>query len=149
MVNQIPPYLSQSGPVFHHAADALVASEGGGFLYGAYATNRALHQRHAFDRGKATILPWIERRRVDLIGFTDPHRLFARNPQPLRELDSKNSLPIRAADFAVGIAREIWHRSNLVQLAAAFEYVTYNGRRISEAAAAEHQASLSRFQSRN
>jgi hypothetical protein len=34
MVNQIPPYLSQSGPVFHHAADAIVAGEGGGFLYG-------------------------------------------------------------------------------------------------------------------
>jgi hypothetical protein len=37
----------------------------------------------------------------------------------------------------------------MVQLAAAFEYVTYNGRRISEAAAAEHQDRLSRFQSRN
>ena len=52
MVNQIPPYLSQSGPVFHLAADAVVASEGDGFLYGAYATNRALRQPHAFDRAR-------------------------------------------------------------------------------------------------
>ena len=94
-------------------------------------------------------MPWIERRRVDLIEFTDPHKLFTRNPQPLRELDSKDSLPIRAADFAVAIAREIWHRSTLVRLAAAFEYVTYNGRYLSEAAAAEHQNRLARFQSRN
>jgi hypothetical protein len=149
IVNQIPPYLSQSGPVFHHAADAILASEGGGFLYGAYAMNRALRQPHAFDKGKATILPWIQRRRVDLIEFTDPHKLFSRTAQPLRELDSKDSLPIRAADFAVAIAREIWDRSSLVQLTANFEYVTYNGRRISEAQAAEYQDRLSRFQGRN
>ena len=52
----------------------------------------------------------------------------------LPELDSKESFFLQAADFAAGIAREIWSRNTLAHLVGAFDSVTYNGKRIYEAA---------------
>jgi hypothetical protein len=143
MVNQVPPFLSQSASVFHHAVDALMGNPTLGLLHGGFTTNQALRAAHAFDRGKDGILPWIEQRRAEVMAFTNPYGLFPLVPAPLKEFDSKDAPLIRAADFAVAIAREIWSRNrSLVQVAASFEYVTYNGRRISENDAAMHQDRL-------
>lgn len=60
-------------------------------------------------------------------------------PEPLIEINSAESVPIQAADIAAGIARELWYRNTLVQLVEQFEYVTYNGQRLSEDNAARRQ----------
>ena len=57
-------------------------------------------------------------------------------PEKLIEVDSAKSPPIQAADIAAGIARELWRQNSLVHLVRHFEYVTYNGERISEDKAA-------------
>lgn len=141
-INQVPPFLSQSAPVFHRVADAIVNSIDSDYWSGAFSAHRALCDAHAFDTGKSGIVPWIEGQRSDVATLTNRHGLFAVARRPLQELDSRNSPRIQAADWAVAIARELWYRSSLVQVVSAFEYVTYNGRRISESDATEHQNRL-------
>ena len=63
-------------------------------------------------------------------------------PAPLPELDSRSSFLVQAADFAAGIAREIWSRNSLPHLVDTFDYVTYNGSRISESEAVTIAADL-------
>ena len=59
-------------------------------------------------------------------------------PEPFVEIDSACSPQIQAADIAASIAKELLHQNNLVHLVH-FEYVTYNGQRLSEDRAASYQ----------
>ena len=88
---------------------------------------------------------WIKEQRVGVLTDLDRRRQFYPSyflPEPLQELISAESAPIQAADIAAGIARELWVRNNLVHLVSRFEYVTYNGERLSETKAAAHELNL-------
>jgi hypothetical protein len=74
----------------------------------------------------------------------DRHRMFPAEPAPLSEVDSGESFLVQAADFAAGIAREIWYRNSLPHLVGAFDDVTYNSRRISETEAIAITADLAK-----
>jgi hypothetical protein len=53
------------------------------------------------------------------------------------EVESSESYYVQAADFAAGIASDLFSRERLTGVVLRFEYVTYNGRRISLADAEE------------
>ena len=53
------------------------------------------------------------------------------------ELESKESYYIQAADFAAGIASDIYAREKLIGVVTRFEYVAFNGVRISRTEAEE------------
>ena len=61
-------------------------------------------------------------------------------PEPLIELVSTESVPIQAADIAASVARELWRRNDLPHLVKHFEYVTFNGERLSDGRAEQYEA---------
>ena len=64
-------------------------------------------------------------------------------PEPLQEVVSAESIPIQAADIAASVARELWDRNNLPHLLKHFDYVTYNGERLSESQADSYERVIS------
>jgi len=135
IVNVLSGFLSKSESVFCDALDSM----GDIIERGTRSSSPAWHQiseilstSHAFDKGDSKEVPWIVGERRDVMTRLDRHRIFHVQPGPLVELDSKESFLVQAADFAAGIARETWHRKSLAHLVGAFDYVTYNGKRISE-----------------
>jgi hypothetical protein len=138
MVNVLAGFLSKSESVFCDAVDILdeiieYGTQAPPFV--AFQLSKTLSASHAFDTGDSKEVQWIDSERKDVMCRIDRHGIFSVSPQPLTELDSRECFWIQAADFAAGIAREILHRKDLVQLVAAFDYVTYNGKRLSESKA--------------
>jgi len=54
-------------------------------------------------------------------------------PHRFVEVESKESYYVQAADLAAGIASDIYATRKLIGVVENFEYVTFNGRRISGA----------------
>ena len=115
-------------------------------MAGSYLLNKVLSSAHAFDAGNERIVEGIEEQRSIVLAKTDEGRFFYPHfmPEPLIEIDSAFSPDIQIADIAAGIARRIWHETNLVFLVRHFDYVTYNSKRLSEAKASACQDTLRR-----
>src|SRR2546430_8828681 len=64
---------------------------------------------------RSTLFPYTTLFR-SVVGKTMPP-LYAIRPQPLTTITSNSSLHVQAADIAAGIARELWARFDLVQVA--------------------------------
>jgi hypothetical protein len=145
MLNDVANFSSASASVFSSAIDRFDEARDDNLfaspMAGPYLINNALSRSHAFDEGNCRAVKWIEERRADVLAQTDRQNNFypAFLPEPLQELPSTESIPIQAADIAASIARELWHRNNLPYLLLHFDYVTYNGERLSEGQAASHQ----------
>ena len=138
MVSVLSGFLSKGESVFCDAVDILDeliehGTQASPFV--SFQLSEVLSASHAFDKGDTKEIRWIDAQRKDVMSMIDRHRMFPGQPQPLPELDSKESFWVQAADCAAGIAREILHRKDLVHLVAAFDYVTYNGKRLSESKA--------------
>jgi len=147
VVNVLSGYLSKSESVFCEATDTMDEIIERGVqspLFVACRLSRILLACHAFDKGDRRAVNWIDGERQDVVNWIDRRRLIRALPGPLPELDSKESFLVQAADFAAGIAREIWRRNSLPHLAGAFDYVTYNGKRLSETEAVAIAADLSK-----
>jgi hypothetical protein len=151
ILNDVANSVSASASVFTPAIDKfsdisddpLMAAP----MAGPWFMTSALNQSHAFGEGNSRSIDWIENQRSTVLAQADRAGEFYPEfmPEPLVEIRSAESLPIQAADIAAGIARELWRRSSLVHLVAHFEYVTYNGRRLSEDEAAWCQKILDQY----
>ncbi len=147
-VNSISVFVSKSGSVFFRALDELhAAAEKAAWPVTAWDFRRvysALNQSHAFDDGNQKALDWIDSQRENVVAAIDPYFRFqtGREWKQSLSIDSERSYYIQAADIAAGIVRTIWDQQSLVHVVLAFEYVTYNGMRIGEDAAARITASL-------
>jgi hypothetical protein len=145
ILNDVANFSSASASVFSSAIDRFDEAKDDDLLASPmacqYLINNALGRSHAFDEGNVRAVKWIEERRADVLAQTDRQNLFypAFLPEPLQELPSVESIPIQAADIAASIARELWNRNNLPFLLLHFDYVTYNGERLSEDQAASYQ----------
>jgi hypothetical protein len=149
MLNDIAKFASASASVFSSVIDRfddaredyLFASP----MAGPYLINNALGRSHAFDEGNHREVKWIEERRADVLAQTDRQNYFypAFVPEPLQEVVSAESIPIQAADIAASVARELWDRNNLPHLLKHFDYVTYNGERLSESQADSYERVIS------
>ncbi len=107
---------------------------------------KALHARHAFDRGNEQQLQVLEEARRKIIRELDGlERAYA---LPLSDgftqIDSSESFYIQAADFAAGIASAVYESESLIGVVSRFEYVSYNGRRVSKAEAEEETREIRR-----
>lgn len=152
MVSVLPDFLSKSESVFCEAVDAMDETIERGVqspILVSYQLSKILSAPHAFDKGDTQEVQWIDRQRRDVMTRVDRYRMFPVRPHALLEVDSKESFFVQAADFAAGIAREIWHRNSLPHLVRAFDYVTYNGRRISETEATDIAADVAKRKTGN
>ena len=145
MVKRLSGFLSKSESVFCEAVDSMnaVIENGSQSPFAPFDAFHALCRSHAFDEGDTSKIEWIKRQRNDVMDQINSRGFFHAQPGPLPELDSNEVYPLQAADFAGGIARELWQRTNtLVALFNAFDYVTYNSKRLSEADALKHTAAI-------
>jgi hypothetical protein len=96
---------------------------------------------HAFDDGNKTQIDLLETVRTRMLTglATNQFSRYLRKPSLYERFDSRNCLPIQAADIAAGIAVKIFDTTNFVGLVSHFEYVTLNGQRLSIADAGEAQ----------
>jgi hypothetical protein len=145
LLNDVANFISASASVFtpvidefHDAIDDCFFTSP---MAGPWLINSTLGRSHAFDEGHSHAVKWIEEQRADVLAQIDRNRHFypVCLPQPLVELISTESVPIQAADIAAGLARELWHRNDLPHLVRRFEYVTFNGERLSETGAEQHE----------
>jgi len=145
LLNDVANFISASASVFTPAIDEFRrAQDDYSFsspMAAPWLISSALGHSHAFDEGHSHALRWIEEQRVNVLSQLDRHRHFYPEylPRPLLELISTESVPIQAADIAASIARELWRRNNLPHLVRRFEYVTFNGERLSEARAEQYE----------
>ncbi len=147
VINVLSAFLSKSESVFCEAIDVMDEFVERGTqspMLVALQLSRILSESHAFDNGDTQEVRWIDGERHDVLRRIDRDGMYPVQPAPLLELDSRNSFLVQAADFAAGIAREIWSRNGLPHLVDTFDYVTYNGRRISESGAVTIAADLAR-----
>lgn len=100
---------------------------------------RRLLRSHGFDRGSGPIMAELEGGRRSLIEQYSSRLWYlpAGEINPLFSFDSRESFQTQAADVAAGIARIVFQNDGLMGLVRRFQYVTYNGERVSEADAAE------------
>jgi hypothetical protein len=126
IIGQVADYVSASASVFTPATDELSAGDSPAQRWGA---SNALCDSHAFDEGDRQQLERLEDQRDEDVRKTMPP-FYAIRPQPLTTITSNSSLHVQAADIAAGIARELWSRFDLVQVARHFHYVTYNSVRL-------------------
>lgn len=155
LLNDVANFISASASVFTPVIDEFRDAQDDYFftspMAGPWLINSTLGRSHAFDEGHAHAVEWIEEQRVDVLAQIDRNRYFypAHLPQPLVELISTESVPIQAADIAASLARELWHRNNLPHLVRRFEYVTFNGERLSETRAEQYEDIFHTVQSSN
>jgi hypothetical protein len=145
LLNDVANFISASASVFTPAIDEFRKAQDDCFfaspMAGPWLINSTLGRSHAFDEGHTHAVEWIEEQRINVLAQIDRNSHFypAFLPQPLIELISTESVPIQAADIAASIARELWYRNNLPHLVRRFEYVTFNGERLSEARAEQYE----------
>lgn len=123
-------WVSKSGSVFSDA----VEFSGFGFL-GEYESRQRiaemLNESHAFDEGDDSSVKWIDEQRkhftkgnaFELFGYLKP--LYGK-------VDSKLSPRIQAADIIARIAQRIYDERGLMEVFDRFDYITFNGERITE-----------------
>jgi len=138
ILNDVANFVSASASVFSPAIDEFEKAKDDCFfispMAGPWLIHSTLGRSHAFDEGHTHAVKWIEEQRCNVLAQIDHNRLFypAHMPERLQELVSTESVPIQAADVAATLARELLQRSNLPELVKRFEYVTFNGERLSE-----------------
>lgn len=134
-LNTLSVYSSKSGPVFTDALDEISNNPSyyAGPL-GSFSLTRKLSSGRAYDKGDEKAIDWIRDKREEVIRVADRYGRYSwLTPRaPLETLESNKSILIQAADFAAGIARAMLERFGLVSLVKTFEFVIYNGNRISE-----------------
>lgn len=96
---------------------------------------RALRKSHAFDEGNEKSVGVMEIERKQIAREMSYHD-FWQEMYPLEPLhgkiDSKQSFYMQASDIAVGIARHLYEQGEVLAVTLHFEYVMFNGRRISQ-----------------
>ena len=77
----------------------------------------------------------------ELVAHDDVYGLIIRRPGII-PVESKESFYIQAADIAAGIASHIYASEGLIGVVERFEYVTYNGVRLSRSDAEQEMKKL-------
>lgn len=152
VVRQAVQWSAKSSAVFHAAVDAALSAEDYAadvascrFFVGERPLRRMaqhLTPVHAFDVGNRKQLDLLEQTRLslldDMVKGDRVCRLLLRLQKGFVEVESRESYYVQAADFAAGIASDIYASSEgLRGVVARFEHVTYNGARVSLADAEE------------
>jgi hypothetical protein len=100
---------------------------------------------HAFDDGNQKQLDLLDEKRSAVFRELAAHDHIyglARNRPGMVPVESRESFYVQAADIAAGIASHIYATQGLIGVVEKFEYVTYNGVRVSRSDAEEEMRKL-------
>jgi uncharacterized protein YeeX (DUF496 family) len=155
LVRKVASWAAKSAATFHEALDCFMEfDEGLRYSPNDIIKNRMARRvldQHAFDKGDQKQIELLEGARDNildnLVTYDTVRRIEAQRKRPYLQIDSTDSYLVQAADIAAGIASKIFETENLVAVVSRFEYVTYNGRRVS-IADAEEELRLMRWHSR-
>lgn len=143
VVRNVASWSAKAAAAFHAALDAAEEDdEMTGFDFGRSLRRRMTQEllpRHAFDKGNRPHIDLLEQTRRSIIDeLSANERIYRLGKRPgFVELESKESYYVQAADFAAGIASDIYATHKLIGVVERFEYVTFNGDRVSRADAEE------------
>lgn len=100
---------------------------------------RVISQSYAFDEGDHPSIGWMNLAREISIEALFPYEGQWRNQflKQLHEVKSKKSYFTQIGDIAAKFASTIYEHHGLIEVARKFEFVTFNGERISENVATE------------
>ena len=144
IVRQATSWSAKSSAAFHSALDTCFSDDDATdrfFIGQPYLMRMAekLRPTHAFDIGNRPHIELLESARDALIDEIANHSRICRLIQGkgFVEVDSKGSYYGQAADFAAGIASDLYATEGLTGVVLRFEHVSYNGGRVSLADAEE------------
>lgn len=133
IVRKVSEWSAKSAATFHEALDTYFEAEGFSYFPNDFVRRRMKDRvldTHVFDEGDKKQLELLENARGNILQYLETFRDGVATAKPYSELNSNDSFLVQAADIAAGIASKIVERRNLVAVVSAFEYVTYNGRRV-------------------
>jgi hypothetical protein len=148
VVRNVASWSAKAAAAFHAALDAVHSPEEDDAMAYRFDFGRTLRKRmsqelipsHAFDKGNKRHIDLLEQSRQSIMDelSADDHfyELIGRRPGFV-EVESNESYYVQAADFAAGIASDIYATHKLIGVVERFEYVTFNGERMSRADAEE------------
>jgi hypothetical protein len=157
LIRDTTSWSAKSSAAFHSALDAAafpIADSCGSYRYvdGDVLRGRMASELlpvHAFDAGNQKHLDLLEEKRSEVLHELAAHDrvygLITRRPG-IVSVESKESFYVQAADIAAGIASHIYATDGLVGVVDRFEYVTYNGVRVSRSGAEEEMRRLTRME---
>lgn len=120
-------WVSKSGAIFSEALEYSEKFIWGGEYEARQRVSEILHKTHAFDEGDDASIVWLEEQRDH---FLEPR--FYQSKTLYGKVDSKSSPRIQAADIAARLAQNYYDERGLEGVFDKFEYVTFNGERITE-----------------
>jgi hypothetical protein len=148
MVRIVSMWSAKSAAAFHAAVDCIqdFEEEIATFRFFPERIIRRRMQsrmldRHAFDKGDQRIFDLLEHARSNILRnlrWAESKYALEMNTGYL-QIESRESYFGQAADIAAGIASHLFERTGLMEIVSSFEYVSYNGTRVSLADAAEAQ----------
>jgi hypothetical protein len=146
LVGSIASWSAKASAAFHAALDVVKIPDENDFMmhydFGRHMRGRMAQElipAHAFDQGNRAHIRLLQDTRdsvLEELTANDAFYRVIRRPS-FPELESKESYYIQAADFAAGIAADLFSKEKLIGVVNRFEYVTYNGERLSRADAEE------------
>jgi len=146
LVGTVSAWAAKSAATFHEALDCFVNVDPETRFFSDDIIKKRMRARvldtHAFDKGHQTHIELLESARDNILTNLSEPTLDGRgeaNPaaKPYLETDSKASYFVQAGDIAAGVASKLLETENLVAVVTSFEYVTYNGNRLSVSDAEE------------
>ena len=145
LLRQSTQWAAKSAATFHEAVEIFEAEVD---FYGAMPDEllrrkmkARILDRHAFDKGDGKQIERLESARgtvlnvlqtIDVDPFANPKPNPPAVPKHI-EVDSSISYLVQTADIAAGFASKLLEVGGLVRVATIFEYVTYNGARLTQA----------------
>lgn len=150
VVRNVASWSAKASAAFHAALDAAMSADESDVMNYGFGLERAVRRRmtqellplHAFDKGNRHHIDLLESSRrsiIDELAANDRFfALIARQKRGFVELESKESYYVQAADFAAGISGDIYASHKLIGVVERFEFVSFNGVRVSRADA-EHE----------
>jgi hypothetical protein len=116
--------------------DVLANAIGPGFMMKEFAF-RSVSQSRAFDDGNKRSVDWLESARETSVEAMFPYQGRSRFMGRLHLVDSKGSYFTQIGDIVAGFASQLYERHGLIEVVRRFEFVSFNGARISEDKAIE------------
>jgi hypothetical protein len=153
LIRDVTSWSAKASAAFHSALDAAMTTDDETFPTHRFADGEFFRGKmaaellpvHAFDDGNQKHLNLLEEARSEVFQELAAHdRVYGliQNRPCIVPAESKESFYVQAADIAAGIASHIYTTKGLVGVLDYFEYVTYNGVRVSRTDAEEETRRL-------
>jgi hypothetical protein len=136
-IGNLVKWITKADPIFALATDKVLKGPGGpGFMMKEIAF-RSIQQSRGFDDGNKPSIEWLKSARDTSVEAMFPYQGRRRFLGKLEPVNSKLSYFTQIGDIAAGFASQLYERHGLVKVVKRFEFVSFNGERVSEDTANE------------